>query len=289
MDELGRRELVRGRSPARSASCWSPTGPAAHGCVLHTVSPRYSSVTTGSTVARQAAMSAPVSSPPSAALKRSISSATKPSYHASRAFSISSSRDPPRLSSTIRRYVARERRVPEERAWLRRREVEVARAGPARDELLVELDRRADPLVERIAVLRVADCELEHVPEPPGAEVAEEEQPSAERARHAGREHAGARDRARGRARGTARSSPQTGRRLARRARAARRARPTRTRPAPRRRARSGAARRPAARSPSRRPHRTRCRRARARPSRSATRASASTRPSRRCRAARGA
>ncbi len=43
-------------------------------------------------------------------------------------------------------------------------------------------------------MLRVADRELEHVPETPGAEVAEQEQPAAERAGHAGGEHAGARD-----------------------------------------------------------------------------------------------
>ena len=43
-------------------------------------------------------------------------------------------------------------------------------------------------------MLRVADRELEHVPDPPGSEVAEQEEPSAERARHAGREHAGARN-----------------------------------------------------------------------------------------------
>ena len=93
-------------NPSRRASCCRPTGPAAQAasCIRSALDTRTS--TTGSTLARHAAMSAPVSSPPSDALKRSISSATKPSYHASRAFSISSSRDPPRLSSTMRRYVA---------------------------------------------------------------------------------------------------------------------------------------------------------------------------------------
>ena len=40
-------------------------------------------------------------------------------------------------------------------------------------------------------MLRVADRELEDVLEPPGPEVAEQEQPAAERPRHAGGEHAG--------------------------------------------------------------------------------------------------
>ena len=94
----------------------------------------------------------------------------------------------------MRRYVAGERGVAEERAGRGRREVELARAGPGREQLPVRLDGRADALDERVAVLRVADRELEDVLEPPRPEVAEEQEPAAEGAGNAGREHAGARD-----------------------------------------------------------------------------------------------
>ena len=87
-----------------------------------------------------------------------------------------------------------QRGVAEERARLRRGEVELARAGPPAEELLVELDGRSDPLVQRIAVLRVPDRELEDVRQTPGAEVAEEEEPAAERAWNAGCEDARPRD-----------------------------------------------------------------------------------------------
>ena len=53
------------------------------------------------------------------------------------------------------------------------------------------LDRRADPGDERKAVLGVADRELEHVREPPRPELLQQQQPAAEGAGDAGREHAG--------------------------------------------------------------------------------------------------
>ena len=87
-----------------------------------------------------------------------------------------------------------ERGVPEERARFGRREVEVAGAGPARDELLVQLDGRPDALVERVATLRVADGELEDVFDAPGPEVAQEEQPAPECPWDAGCEDARTRD-----------------------------------------------------------------------------------------------
>src|SRR5262249_14289447 len=86
----------------------------------------------------------------------------------------------------------RQRRVAEERPGFGRREVEVARAGPGRDEALVHLDGRTDALVQRVAVLRVADRELEHVGEPPRPELAKQEEPATERAGNARREDAGA-------------------------------------------------------------------------------------------------
>ena len=58
----------------------------------------------------------------------------------------------------------------------------------------MRLDRRPDPAHEREAALGVADRVLEHVVEPPRAEVAEQEQPGAEGAGHARGEHAGPRD-----------------------------------------------------------------------------------------------
>ena len=63
--------------------------------------------------------------------------------------------------------------------------VEVARPGPGREELGRALDRRPDPLVQRVAVLRVPDREREDVLEPPRPELAEQEQPAAEGAGHA--------------------------------------------------------------------------------------------------------
>jgi hypothetical protein len=57
----------------------------------------------------------------------------------------------------------------------------------------VELDRRPDPLVQREAVLGVADGELEDVADAPGPELAQEQQPGSECPRHAGGEHAGSR------------------------------------------------------------------------------------------------
>ena len=105
----------------------------------------------------------------------------------------------------------RQRRVAEERADLGRRQVELARPGPVAQQLLGAVDRRADPGDQREAVLRVADREREHVLEPPGAELLQQQQPAAERARDAGGEDARCRGRARGRARGSARSSPPPG------------------------------------------------------------------------------
>ena len=178
-------------------------------------------------------------------------------------------------------------RVAEECARLGRRKVEVARAWPRRDELRVERDRRSDALVQRVAVLGVADRELEDIGEPPGPEVAQEEEPAAERARDAGREHARSRDQL------VAELVEPLDRRgrwchalAAERERLSALHRP-RTRPASPRRARSGAAPRPGARTRSRRRRRRRCRLVRAPTSRPATRASGSTRPSRRCRGAR--
>ena len=48
--------------------------------------------------------------------------------------------------------------------------------------------------MERVPVLCVPDRELEHVLEPPRAEVAEQQEPAAERTRHARGEDAGARN-----------------------------------------------------------------------------------------------
>ena len=45
---------------------------------------------------------------------------------------------------------------------------------------MIQLDRRGDPVDERIAVLRVLDREREDVLEPPGPELAEEEEPAPE-------------------------------------------------------------------------------------------------------------
>src|SRR5205807_2715455 len=53
----------------------------------------------------------------------------------------------------------RERGVAEEPARLRRRKVELGRAGPAREKLPVELDRRRDSPHEGISVLGVPDRE----------------------------------------------------------------------------------------------------------------------------------
>ena len=86
-----------------------------------------------------------------------------------------------------------ERRVAEERADLGRRQVEVARRGPRLEQLPRALDREDDPAYEREAVLRVADRELEDVLEAPRAVLAQEEEPGAEGAWHAGGEDAGAR------------------------------------------------------------------------------------------------
>jgi hypothetical protein len=58
----------------------------------------------------------------------------------------------------------------------------------------VEPDGRADALVERIPVLGVADRELEDVGKPPGAELAQQQQPAAECTWDARGEHARARD-----------------------------------------------------------------------------------------------
>ncbi len=44
--------------------------------------------------------------------------------------------------------------------------------------------------MQRIPVLRVADCELEHLGETPGAELAQKQEPGAERARNTRGEHA---------------------------------------------------------------------------------------------------
>ena len=79
----------------------------------------------------------------------------------------------------------RERGVPEELSGRRRREVEVARSGPALEQARVREDRRSDPLVQRVPLLRVPDRELEHVAEAPGAELAQEQEPAAEGAGYA--------------------------------------------------------------------------------------------------------
>ena len=88
----------------------------------------------------------------------------------------------------------RERGVAKQHPDLRRRQVEVARARPGAQKLLCALDRGADPGYEREALLRVADRKREHVLEPPGTELLQQQQPAAERAGNAGREDAGARD-----------------------------------------------------------------------------------------------
>ena len=79
VDVLGSARARRGRSRRAARAAADPVGPWPHGRVLQTVRPPYSSVAGGSSVARQRAMSSPVRRPPSAATKRSISSATKPS------------------------------------------------------------------------------------------------------------------------------------------------------------------------------------------------------------------
>ena len=179
-------------------------------------------------------MSAPVSSPPSARAEAIdlLGDEALVERDAARV-SISSSREPPRLSSTMRRYVAASAGLRKSAPASGAGRYRSRDPGQLAEELLVELDRRADPLVERIAVLGVADRELEHVLEPPGTELAQEEQPTAERARDAGGEDDRCPGSARARARGSARSWPQPARRPVRRARAARRALPTRRRPAP--------------------------------------------------------
>ena len=78
--------------------------------------------------------------------------------------------------------------VAERRARPRRREVERSRARPLAQQGLDALDHHRDPADDRIAVLRVADRELEHVLQPPRPELLEQEQPAADRAGHAGRE-----------------------------------------------------------------------------------------------------
>ncbi len=82
-------------------------------------------------------------------------------------------------------------RVPEQCADLGRGQVQVPRAGPGGEQLLGPVDRQSDPANEREAVLRVPDCELENILEPPGSELAKKEKPRAERAGDAGGEHAG--------------------------------------------------------------------------------------------------
>ena len=171
-------------------------------------------------------------------------------------------------------------------------QVEIARAGPAsraapRCSSIVARIRSC----ERVAVLRVPDRELENVLEPPGPEARGEgasQPPNAPGTQAASTSGPGnelvaelveALDRRRRRC--DALPAEHDAHLVALGA--------SRRPPASRRRARSGAARRPAARSRSRRLRRTRCRPARAPTSRLPRRASASTRPSRRCRAARGA
>ncbi len=181
-----------------------------------------------------------------------------------------------------------ELRVAERRSRPRRGEIELRRARPLAEQRLRSLDRQRDPRHDGVAVLGVADRELEHVDEPPRPELLEQQQPAAERAGDAGCEQARARHERVPERRGSARSSPRRARRPGRRGRAARHGRPTRRPRAGRRPARSGAARRPAGRTPPRRRRRRRCRRARAPPSRRRTPASGSTRRRRRCRAAPG-
>ena len=178
--------------------------------------------------------------------------------------------------------------VAEELACLRNGQVQLRRRRPlVAEDLLHPLDRAHDPRHERVAALRVADRRLQHVGERQRAELAQQQEPGVEGARHAGRQQPGPRhelvaelaetlDRRRGRRRAlavddehlVALGAVEQDRHLAARAR-------------------SGAARPPAARTRPRPPRRRRSRRARASPSRPPRRASASRRPCRTCRAAR--
>src|SRR5439155_13847994 len=88
----------------------------------------------------------------------------------------------------------RQHGVPELRAHRRRRQVEIPRGGPRRDQVRLPLDRQVQARRDREPVLGVSDREREDVLEPPGAEVAQEQQPATESARHTGGEHARARN-----------------------------------------------------------------------------------------------
>ena len=122
-----------------------------------------------------------------------------------------------------------------------------AEAGQSRSSGSTRSIVGGDARDDRVAVLRVADRELEHV----GRAASSRTRAAAASSRRTrrGRRRRAARCRARGRARarGSARSSPRRARRPARRARAARLAPRSRRRRAGRRPARSGAARPPGA------------------------------------------
>ena len=84
--------------------------------------------------------------------------------------------------------------VPEQLARLRRRQVQLRRPRPVPQERLGPADRRRDARDDRIAVLGVADRELEHVGEAHRPEVAQEQHPAVERAGDARGEQPGAGD-----------------------------------------------------------------------------------------------
>ena len=182
--------------PSSSASCWSATGPAAPRSRL---ADRQPAVVERDRPAR--------ASPPR---RRGRRPARKPpSASQKRVDLLGDEALVERLARTVdlllagaaaalaRRSAGTSRRVPgcgRARRAFGARQVELGRSGPGREQLAVQLDRRGDALVQRIAELRVPDRELEHVPEPPRPELAEQEQPAAERAGHARGEHAGAGD-----------------------------------------------------------------------------------------------
>ncbi len=86
----------------------------------------------------------------------------------------------------------RESAIAEESANLGSRQVEIPGTGPGREQLFGAVDRHAHSPNERKAVLRISDCELEDVPETPGSELAEEQEPGTEGAGDAGCQDAGA-------------------------------------------------------------------------------------------------
>ena len=113
-----------------------------------------------------------------------------------RAFELPLARAAPRFvdDACVRRCSVR---VPEERSGARDAvpEEDVGRGRPfLAEDLLDPGDRPADRRHDREALLRVADRELEHVGEPPGAEFAQHQQPSVESTRDDGGQEARARD-----------------------------------------------------------------------------------------------